>query len=98
MTPTIDTKDWKPTTDVGYGLTSLEILGVPHHVEMIEVERCTHEDCSGPGHWCDHNTTVDPGRQEQVESVYTALGGDGPWRCVEIEGRDYIIIITPFCD
>jgi len=113
MTTTIETADLEARNielpaegEVGYSLSTLEIRGVPHHVEMIEVNRCKDPDCLGDmdieqdsaAHWCDKNSTVDPGRQDQVETLYDALGCDGAWRCVVIDGRDYLVIISPFCD
>jgi len=31
------------------------------------------------------------------EKVYEAIGCDGPWYTVTIDGREYVLIITPFC-
>lgn len=32
---------------------------------------------------------------DEADSVYAAIGGDGAWETVEINGREYVLIITP---
>lgn len=33
-----------------------------------------------------------------VARVYDAVGGDGPWTEVTIDGRQYVLIATPYCN
>jgi hypothetical protein len=33
-----------------------------------------------------------------ADEIYAATGGDGHWRTTTIGGRQYAVIITPFCE
>jgi hypothetical protein len=79
-------------------LGPVEIGGVMHHVEgfrvterrlpsLVEGEETFGEQvCDGP---------------EEVESYYAelanAFGGDGPFGTVPLDGRDYVLFISPHC-
>jgi hypothetical protein len=34
---------------------------------------------------------------DEPEAVYTALAGDGAWQTIMIDGREYVLVITPHC-
>jgi len=68
-------------------LATLMFGGVHHHVEAYAVT--AHDD----GVQRAAHSLFD----DNIDQVYDAIGGDGPWRTVDINGREYVIIVTPFC-
>ena len=48
--------------------------------------------------------TNDEGTQEfdvwpdECESIYHGVSAEGAWRTVEIDGREYALIASPYCD
>lgn len=36
--------------------------------------------------------------QDDWAQLSEAIGVIGPWQTVEINGRDYVLILTPYCD
>lgn len=67
-----------------------EILfcGVPMHVEALE---SSYDE--------DSFTQEFTGSQGEIaDDVYAAVAADGTWRTATIDGREYAIIITPFCN
>lgn len=96
--------------DEGHALTRIHICGVSFHCEVIEVVPCT--DCClvdgfpddekgtpiSPRHWCDKNRALSDVWEDGIMDVYNAVGGSGPWETVAWEGREFILIITPYCD
>lgn len=66
----------------------LYINGTPHHVEAWAV---SYEDGDyGKRQVCDFS-------DESYEHVFYGVGGDDEWMTTTINGREYVIIITPFC-
>lgn len=89
--------------DEGHALTRVHICGVSHHCEVIEVVPCSwcldpNEENSSARHWCDKNRALSDIWEDQITDVYRAVGGSGPWETVEWEGREFVLIITPYCD
>jgi hypothetical protein len=66
--------------------TTLVVNGVPLHLDAIEVE--VGED--GVQHASEE---VD----ESVALIHSAVGADGHFGTLEIGGREYVLIATPFC-
>jgi hypothetical protein len=52
--------------------------------------------------WREHRTKLDiqhfKGRDEDVDRIAEAVGGDGPWTTFERRGKRYVMVATPFCD
>ena len=84
---------WEPTGVEEDTLSSrlsvtLFINGVPHHLEAYEVK-----------------INEKSGAQEPVDVVFESnIGGigivsepDGPWHTVSIKGKEYVVVMTPFC-
>lgn len=66
--------------------TTLVVNGVPLHLEAIAVE-------VGEGGVQDASNRSD----ESLALVHGAVGANGHWQTLEINGRDYVLIATPFC-
>jgi len=67
-------------------LAGLEILGALHHVEAIEVRT------DG-----DVQSAVCPICDDILNQYAEACGSDGHFSTVQIGGRDYVLLITPYC-
>ena len=67
-------------------MATLVVNGLPLHVEAIEVE-------IGDGDVQQANDTSD----ELLALIHDAVGADGHWQTLDIGGRDYVLIATPFC-
>ena len=84
--------------DDGHGLARLTINGVDFHVELIEIVAC--KTCMGDSpaqHWCADTYAVSPDREKQLQEIYSAWGGEGPWSAIEADGRQFIVLILPHC-
>jgi hypothetical protein len=84
-------REWEP----GYRLGTGNLLGQSFHIEAIEIKPCK---CGGGLHWCADTEAVDPIREDQLREIYVGWGGEGPWECVEWEGKWWIVLVLPFCD
>lgn len=88
---TIPDDAWEPNTALGDGrarlLTKLTINGVPLHLEAWALE--DEEDEDGVRH-----ALVD---DDDLDRLVEAVGADGPFRTLEIGGRDYVLVATPYC-
>jgi hypothetical protein len=85
-------------------LATVEIAGVSHHMEAIAV--C---DMNEAGQKVDYDSedydpspsseqrAEDPAWQEMLDDYYQACGGEGAFHTTEINGREYVLCITPFC-
>jgi len=62
------------------------------HLHAIEV---TGRDPDGTG-WEQMNA-ADAEDQEELDFVCLVGGADSPFGTVQIEGRDYVLVATPFC-
>lgn len=69
-------------------LGTLSVGGVSHHAELLAVVYNDDEEIQ---------EAADPSFQEMVDQVYSGVGGDGPWQTIEIDGRAYALIVTPYC-
>jgi hypothetical protein len=67
-------------------LTTIQIGPVKLHLEAYLAEE---SDTSIQEFAGDFGDTAD--------KVYDAIGADGAWETVVIEGREYVLIATPFC-
>lgn len=65
---------------------SIVVLGVPHHLEAIEVAVT-----DGVQH------AADPQYEEDLTAIYQAVGAEGHMTPVTINGRTYVLVMTPFC-
>jgi hypothetical protein len=36
-------------------------------------------------------------RPDDLDDLFRAVGGDGPFQTLQIQGRDYILVMTPHC-
>jgi hypothetical protein len=68
-------------------LAWVQINGMNCHVEAIAV----YVDAN------DIQNATDPEWQSALEQVYEAVGGDGGWQTITMFGREYVLILTPFC-
>ena len=67
-------------------LGELRFDGVSHHLEAIEVEDRDGTQCA-----------VDSAWDDMLTEYVTATGADGPFSTVEIRGRAYVLLMTPYC-
>ncbi len=74
------------------GLTTITVNGLPMYLQAIEV---TGRDPDGTG-WAEIQA-ADAQYQEELDFVYLVGGADSPFGTVQIEGRDYVLVATPFC-
>jgi hypothetical protein len=93
--PHIDAEalDWVNTSWIdGYPehrfLARVTIAGCDMHLEAHEV----HWD-EGPGY--DTQEFVADG--QSLGDIYQAVSAEGPWETVKINGREYVLIATPYC-
>lgn len=88
---TILESDWEPTGDEGFEQERLnavlQIGNTYFHVLAIAVH--TNEDGV--------QVATCEGHEAEINQVYDVVGGDGPWETVRINDRDFVLIITPFC-
>ena len=88
---TIPESDWRPACPDGGEdeslalLATLTINGTDFHVGAYAVQL----DESG--------TQVALRYDDTVAAVFAAVGGDGAWEATTIAGREYVLIITPYC-
>ena len=86
----------------GYALGRVTINGVDFHVELIEIVPCTScfvGDAEPGRHWCTETRAVSPVREAELQGIYSAWGGEGPWACIEhTDGRQFIMLILPHCE
>jgi hypothetical protein len=66
--------------------TTLVVNGLPLHLEAIAVR-------DGEQGLQEANDPSD----ESLALVHEAVGAHGQWQTLEIDGRDYVLIATPFC-
>lgn len=66
-------------------LGTVEIAGVLHHVEAVEVREQDGVQCA-----------ADPAMEEALTNVSRIVGGR--MASVKIDGRDYVLCVTPFQD
>lgn len=99
------TKEFEPTgteeDPTGRLLATVEIVGVPHHLEAIAVQY------EVDGEVVDLNTyegfepweqkATDPEWQSMLEEYSRAASADGSWMSVKIAGREYALCLTPYC-
>jgi hypothetical protein len=64
------------------------ILGTYHHLEAIPVKAT--EDAKDEG--------VTDTAVALMDDLHVAFGGDGPFDTTEINGKQYAIFMSPFCD
>lgn len=84
-------------------LAKIEIAGVPHHMEAIAVVWRNesgevidpNKEEEFPSEWL--QTAADGAWQEMLDEYYNAAGGDGNWYTTMIDGREYVLCITPYC-
>lgn len=69
---------------------SVCVNGVHHHLEAYEVKV---EDKNG----IDMQVVVDSMFESNFEGMCMASEPDGRYQTVEIEGREYVLCMTPFC-
>lgn len=65
----------------------VEALGMLHHLEAHAVE------------WVEARGDEEGRLQilsETAEAVFNAVGSQDPWQTVLIEGREYVLILTPY--
>lgn len=62
------------------------VNGLPLHLEAIAVQ-------VGEGGLQEASDQSD----ESLALVHQAVGSHGHWQTLEIDGRDYVLIATPFC-
>src|SRR6266540_642544 len=74
------------------GFATVTVNGLPMHLEAIEVAG---READGTG-WEEMNA-ADAEYQEELDFVYLVGGADSPFGTVQIEGRDYVLVATPFC-
>ncbi|HEY7691896.1 MAG TPA: hypothetical protein VH816_06095 [Gaiellaceae bacterium] len=67
-------------------VASLVVNGVDMHLLAIAVR-----DTS-----C-HLQEFDEGWDEPLAGLHGAVGADGHWQTVVIEGREYVLLATPLC-
>lgn len=67
-------------------LATLYVNQTPHHVEALAVDDV--EDVV-------RNQAVHPDYEHMVDQVADAVASQGSWQTVEIDGRNYVLIITP---
>jgi hypothetical protein len=78
---------WRPAeADRSRLITTLTLNGVQLHLEAIEV-------MTGEGRIQRASDESD----QALASIHEAVGADGHWEMLEIAGRDYVVIATPFC-
>jgi hypothetical protein len=78
---------WRAVTVDGSRLmATLVVNGLPLHLEAIEVE----VDESRIQRASDES-------DDSLELVHMAAGADGHWQTLEIDGREYVLMATPFC-
>lgn len=68
-------------------LTTVFVNGLPLHLEAWEV----FTDTDGVQH---AKTPYD----EDFGAIHNAVHGDGPFMTTSINGRNYVIIATPYCE
>ena len=79
----VSDEDAKPGSRL---LATLSFSGVSHHLEALEVEDRNGLQLTVDGHWDD-----------TLGDYYEASGADGPFSTVDISGRTYVLVMTPFC-
>lgn len=83
---TINPAEWEAVRDDRSWLKSTIVVnGVSLHVDAFEIE---------PG------VTMQAASGEvgaTLADLHEAVAADGPWETLRIDGRDYVLIATPFC-
>ncbi len=67
--------------------TPAVIAGVEHVIDLLAV----HLDETGV------QRAATPELDEMLGCLHLAVGGDGPFATIEIEGLDYVLVMTPTC-
>lgn len=65
-------------------LMTVLIRGIPHHLKAIQVEK--------------RNTVqsaVDPTAEKELGDVHALCGASGPFQTVRLDGREYVMTLTP---
>lgn len=82
---------WEPNDGLDDPLNALRVTlhvnGYPMHFEAWEV----HEDEDG------HQHAVAPEYEENIDALWSAVSGDGRFQTTRINGREYILVASPFC-
>lgn len=79
----VSAEDAKPNTRL---LATLTLGGVSHHLEAFAVEERNGLQLTVDGRWDD-----------TLGDYYEATGADGPFATVEMRGRRYVFVMTPYC-
>ena len=78
-------------------LTTIEINGIPFHLEAWEVEYRPYF-CQAEGCRHDHAEQVATEDDENFGKLFQAFGADGSFRVAQIHGRSYVLFASPYCD
>lgn len=88
----LDQFEWEPTGSDDNPrsrlLATLYIEGWAFHVEAYEVKE-------KEGSY--FHVTSDTMFEDDLDHYYAAANADGPFQTIRIEGREYVIVMTPFC-
>lgn len=77
-------KDISDRQDRSVLTTTVLIDGVSHHLKAIQVQEHDTMQCA-----------VDVKAEEELAEVHAACGASGPFETVSLDGRDYIMTLTP---
>lgn len=83
----IPAKAWKDISDrKDRSVLTMTVLigGVGHHLKAIQVQMRRAVQCA-----------VSPAADEELTEFHAACGASGPFETVRIEGRDYVMTLTP---
>ena len=82
----VELEEYEP----GYLLGSIEILGVRHHLELMEVADCPQTGIQKP-------VGQENCNEERIDNL-TLYAGGGRFETVEIDGRKFVLAITPYSE
>lgn len=82
--PSVQWKDISEQQDESVLLTTVLIDGVSHHLKAIQVQMRNALQ-----------SAVDPKAEEELTDVHAASGASGPFETVRLEGREYVMTLTP---
>ena len=96
MELTIPDGAWEFSEDHSHGLITLDINGTLHHLEAISVQ-----GNEWTRHAEDDKEQYELHRHEHCDALEDwghAAGGDGPFSEIDIEGKPYVVFLSPYCD
>lgn len=93
--------DWRPSGPPedpnARLLATMQVVGPTGHILDLHVEAWAVRVNSNPDSYSYREQVADSW-DDSLRDIYSGVGAEGGWETLTISGREYVIIISPFCN